>query len=337
MTIFSEPRDLAPAAELLQVPCFTAAVGHSGFRRYTAIVRQVAGLVRKERVDAVLSMPFGWHLFVALGSVLGGAGRIVAHVGNHPEPARMAKWRAFRAQVQLARPFTRALACCSDYVRRGIIKEFGVSPRETATVPNGVKLDQWQVASRRSDVHRRGTARIVMVGTLEPHKDQDTLIKAMPILNARLARSGRAAELMLIGDGPRRGELTHLLQAQGQSPPAVLIGTRRDIPEILAQANVFAFSTTPREGQGIALVEAMAAGVPIVASDVGACREVLADGLCGILVPPNDPGALAEGIATLLENPDTARCYVAAAKHRARALYSIESAARRYAELLEVV
>ena len=82
----------------------------------------------------------------------------------------------------------------------------------------------------------------------------------------------------------------------------VFWGPRSDVPELLGQMDVFAFSTTRDEGFGIALIEAMAAGLPVVASDVPACREVLDDGAAGILVPAGDPAPLAQAIGALLSS-----------------------------------
>jgi glycosyltransferase involved in cell wall biosynthesis len=75
-----------------------------------------------------------------------------------------------------------------------------------------------------------------------------------------------------------------------------LLGRRSDIGELLGQSNLFVLSTTPQEGLGSVLIEAMAAGLPIVATDVPACREVLANGRYGVLAPPKNPQALADAI-----------------------------------------
>jgi glycosyltransferase involved in cell wall biosynthesis len=78
----------------------------------------------------------------------------------------------------------------------------------------------------------------------------------------------------------------------------------------MADTDIFAFSVRPEEGLGIALIEAMASGPPIVASDVGACREALAGGECGLLVPPGDAVAMAEAIAVLADPARTAARYL---------------------------
>jgi glycosyltransferase involved in cell wall biosynthesis len=109
-----------------------------------------------------------------------------------------------------------------------------------------------------------------------------------------------------------------------------LLGSRRDIPELLSQLDLFVFAARPDEGFGIALAEAMAAGVPIVATDVGACREVLEGGRLGRLVAPQDPLALAEGIREVLADPETATQRARLARERALRDFSVESMAEAY-------
>ena len=94
------------------------------------------------------------------------------------------------------------------------------------------------------------------------------------------------------------------------------------------------FSARPDEGFGIALAEAMAAGVPIVATDVGACREVLEGGRCGLLVEPNSPQALADGIRQALADPELTRQRAVAARERALRDFSVAVMAQVYGEEL---
>ena len=104
----------------------------------------------------------------------------------------------------------------------------------------------------------------------------------------------------------------------------------RDIPKLLAELDLFVFSARPDEGFGIALAEAMAAGLPIVASNVGACREVLDSGRCGLLVEPQSPEALATGIRQVLSDPALALKYASAARERAMRHFSVEVMADAY-------
>ncbi len=137
-------------------------------------------------------------------------------------------------------------------------------------------------------------------------------------------------ELWLIGDGERRQALEALAAELGITEWVRFWGERTDVPALLGGMDVFAFSTTRDEGFGIVLAEAMAAGTPIVASDVEACREVLAAGEAGRLVRPQDPDALAVGLSELLTRPDLARALADCAFARAREHLGAKACAERY-------
>ena len=117
-----------------------------------------------------------------------------------------------------------------------------------------------------------------MVARLDQIKDQETLLKAY-------AKIQKKCNLILVGDGDNRLYLEGIASKLGLDIKKIFIGSKLDIPRFLAYADIFAFSTTLSEGFGIALIEAMAAKLPIIASDVPACREVLDNGKAGILIP----------------------------------------------------
>jgi glycosyltransferase involved in cell wall biosynthesis len=171
---------------------------------------------------------------------------------------------------------------------------------------------------------------IGMVARLDAIKDHETLLGAYRLLHRQIPDS----ELWIIGDGALRGSLEERAIQYGIAASTRFFGNRTDIPELLGQMDVYAFSTTRDEGFGIALIEAMAAGVPVVATDVPACREVLAGGEAGVLVPPADPKSLADAIIDMLQNEVRRSDIVQAAYARVRREYSIEECAGRWEELL---
>ena len=141
---------------------------------------------------------------------------------------------------------------------------------------------------------------IGMVGRLEAHKDQKSLINAINILNKRNIN----ANLVLIGNGNLYPILKKITKKLRLTKQVQFLGARNNVEKLLNEFDIFVFSTTKDEGFGIAMVEAMGKGLPIIASDVGACKEILQDGKYGTLVTPNSDIAIANGIEKILFNID---------------------------------
>jgi glycosyltransferase involved in cell wall biosynthesis len=192
-------------------------------------------------------------------------------------------------------------------------------------------------AARAAAARARRTNRdafvVGMVARYEVHKDQPTLIRAAKLL----LEQGRPIEVWLIGDGSRRAEYERMIAELGLTGLVQLLGVRRDVPELLGQLDAFAFATKPDEGQGVALVEAMAAGVPIVATDVGACCEVLDGGALGSLARTGDARSVADAIDDIRRNGAAWAARTERAQHKAAQAFSMESMAASYARCLRLV
>jgi len=139
---------------------------------------------------------------------------------------------------------------------------------------------------------------------------------------------------LFVGDGPLRGKLEGLVRELGLENRVRFLGSkdREEIPEILAITDIFVLPSLS-EGLPTAVIEAMAAGCPVVATAVGGTAEVVADGETGLLVPPRDPDALAEGMKILLQSRATRRKMGEAGAKRAREYFSIERMVREYEAL----
>ncbi len=324
-----QPTDLRPEFEALGTPLHTFELGR-GLARYSQLAWLSYRLCRRIRPRAVLSFPLGWHAFLAMGARAAGVQRVCAHVGNLPPVWTGNAFTKFKLLVQLGRPFTHRLLCCSEYIRVATVRDFAVTPRETRAIFNACDLERFTTLWPAAQAQRNQLARLGMVARLEVHKDQPSLIRAVGLLRDQ----GVAVELWLIGEGSHRPRLDALIAELGLQEHVRLLGSRRDIPELLSQLDLFVFSARPDEGFGIALAEAMAAGVPIVATDVGACREVLNGGRCGWLVEPGNPAALAKGVRQVLADPEAARQRATAARERALREFSVAAMARAYGQEL---
>jgi len=322
-----DPDDLRPEFVALGIPIHGFSLG-TGLGRYPRLAWLSYQLCRQRRPQALLSFPLGWHALLAIGARAAGVKRVCAHVGNLPPVWTGQAFAKFKALVQLGRPFTSRLLCCSDYIRTATIRDFGLNPQETATVYNACDLERFS-SQHRAPSHQ-GLPRIGMVARLEVHKDQPTLIRAVALLRDQ----GLRCTVWLVGEGSHRPQLEALIKTLDLVDQVKLLGMRRDIPELLGQLDLFVFAAKPDEGFGIALAEAMAAGVPIVATDVGACREVLDGGRCGLLVEPGSPEALAAGIQAVLAEPTAARNSAEAARERALREFSVAAMAEAYGEEL---
>jgi len=151
---------------------------------------------------------------------------------------------------------------------------------------------------------------------------------------ARLADRHPSLHVAIAGRGDLEDDLAARARAQGLADRIHLLGLRSDISAILAAADIFVLPSLS-EGLPLAVLEAMFAGCPIVASDVGEIATVLEDGRAGVLVEPANPAALAEAIDALLNDPKRAKNLGTRAAFRAVAEYDISRMVRRYAALYQ--
>ena len=303
---------------------------YTGARRLSFMIR-FTQLCRRVRPDVVFCYAFGVHALIGLSARLGGVKRAIVTVQN-PSPRERRMRRKTYWLAQLARPSCTGEVAASHYVANDIRDAYGLPHSRMRVIQNGCDVQdihQRAEKARQDRVPSNGPV-IGMVGRLDPIKDQATLIRA----TAFLRRVHPTIRLKLIGDGPERRNLEQLVSHLHLDGTVEFTGSRLDIPEQLAGLDVFAFSTTSAEGFGIAMIEALAAGVAVVATDVGSCREVLAGGRAGELVPPGDAEALAGGIARFLNDPALRTKFAEEGHHHALEHYDIRKTTRAYEHLL---
>lgn len=171
---------------------------------------------------------------------------------------------------------------------------------------------------------------ILQVARLDSLKDHVTAVRTM----ARLVQRRREARLFLVGEGPMRPVIEGLIARHGLGHSVRLLGLRRDVPRLLSAADLFLL-TSISEGIPLTLIEAMAAGLPVVATGVSGVPEVVEDGVPGALAPAGDGAALAEKIGELIEQPYLGEQMGRRGRDRAVALFSQEQMHGRYAQLYQ--
>jgi phosphatidyl-myo-inositol alpha-mannosyltransferase len=258
---------------------------------------------RRLRADLEAARPDVIHVHEPLVPLVGIA---AARCRLAPVVATFHAWSDRDRAYRLARPVGRRLV-------RGIDDLLAVSeaaagyhagalglPREAFTiVPNGVDVARFSGVDPLPELHDPDRPTLLFVGRLEPRKGLETLVRAFGLLKP----DRPDLRLLVVGDGAERARCQELLPT-AQRADVVFLGrvANEELPGIYAAADVYVSPALGGESFGIVLLEAMAAGTPVVASDIPGYRSVVTDGEDGRLVPPRDPATLAEAIGTYLDD-----------------------------------
>ncbi|HEV8441288.1 MAG TPA: glycosyltransferase family 4 protein [Methylomirabilota bacterium] len=185
-----------------------------------------------------------------------------------------------------------------EAIRRMVVAA-GVAPPRVVAIPAGVDLDGFPFRVRSDgDAESIGMSSPVIgsVAMFRGSKGHDHLIEAFRLIRATHPR----ATLLLVGDGIRRGWVEGLAREAGLERAVVFTGFRSDVAALLSVMDCFVLASTRTEGIPQSLLQAFAAGVPVVASEVGGVPEVVVDGVTGVLVKPESPTELSRGIEAVL-------------------------------------
>jgi glycosyltransferase involved in cell wall biosynthesis len=234
------------------------------------------------------------------------------------------KWGRFGRSIGRRCQTADAFVAISPAVR-GELVEGGYDPSKIHDLPNGVPLPEipWKPSGDSSSL------RAAFVGRLAVEKGLGALVDAWPIV----LRDRPEAKLTLIGEGPERPALEGQIGRLGLARSVILMGSSPDPSAILHQSDLFVLPSR-EEGMSIALLEAMALGIPSVASNIPGNRALISEGIQGRLAPPDDPPALAKALLDLRADPD-APMMAKAARARVVEHYSIAAVARRHLELFD--
>ncbi|HLZ34215.1 MAG TPA: glycosyltransferase [Nitrospira sp.] len=268
------------------------------------ILFRLREVFQAERPDVVQSFLFWANLAARLART---AHRKLLVISSYHDEVVQEGWFE-RFVDRLTMGWTEKIVCCSQAVRRSVELRIGGAEGQFAVIPFGVEIGRYagQTPALRDQLDLREGA--PLIGTVcrlvEPKKGLRVLLEAM----AQLVRGGirPSCQLVIVGEGPAEQELRSLCQSLGIVSRVVFAGVRRDIPRLLPLFDVFVLPSL-YEGFGIAILEAMAAGRPVVATTVGGIPEFVRQGETGILVKPGDAASLANAISSLLQHPEQAR------------------------------
>ena len=281
-------------------------------------VWNLSRLFRDAGCDVVHTHMFWSNLYGSLAARLAGVPVVITSEHGRNEWKR--KWHKW-LEVNIISRYADTRLCVSQDILQRRRDADGVPENLLKLVPNGTVVPT--VVG-----HERQMTVIGSVGRLVDAKDYPTLVKAISVL----ARRGTDTRLEIVGEGTERGEIEATIGREGVDSNVTLAGSQTNVSDWLTRWGIFV-SSSVREGQPVALLEAMAVGLPSVVTAVGGVPDTLADGVEGIVVPPENPEALADGIQRLLDSAELRSAYGRAARERVIRDFSIDSLASTCREI----
>ena len=297
------------------------------------VARRLAGAVRERRIEVLHAHQYTPFFYAALARVLTGMSPrlILTEHGRHdPDPIRPLRRAANRLVLDRLADAVTAVSAFSGGRLRDVD---GFAGKRIAVIENGIDVSRYAAVPDRTALRRRlgfspERRYVAHVARCHPVKDQTTLIDAF----REVAAARADVDLLLAGDGPLRPDLEAQARQLGIADRVRFLGVRRDVPDLLRAADVFVL-TSRSEAASLTLLEAMAARLPVVVTNVGGNPEMVRDGKEGILVPRSDPRAVAQALLRLLDDPVEATRLGHAGAARVCTDYRIERTVDRYFQL----
>ncbi len=289
------------------------------------VLRQLTALIRQHKIDIIHTHNPSPHFYGAIAGFLTRRPIIhTKHGRNYPTEKKKVLLNRISSLLTdtVVAVSKDAAAVCLDIEK--------IPASKVTTILNGSDTTLFSPAQKVTD--RNKSVRIGIVARLSSEKDHATLLHSAKILAGQTDRF----QLAIIGGGSLQNSLEQLKDELGLAGYVSFLGMRHDIPELLRNLDIFVLSSTT-EGISLTLLEAMASGLPIVATDVGGNPEVVVDGVTGYLVPPRDPAKMAEMLLKLVKDQQLRQQMGDKGRERVIQQFSITETARQYEDLYQTV
>lgn len=318
VTCIRERGELAGEVEALGIPLFLQPVKR---RLSPRGLWDLAQLFKREKIDIVHTHMYRANTSATVAARLAGVPVVITHVHS------MNTWDTPRQlwMDRMLHPWRDRVLAVSEAVRQNYLQHTGVAPQKVITLYNGIDLKEYEIDAAQARAKRKelGLAPehrvVVVVARLVEAKALHFMLEAA----AQVVSALSSVRFLMVGDGPLEGKLKAQTRQLGLDSHVIFIGQRHDVPAIYAASQAAALSSV-REGFANVVVEAMAAGLPVVATDVGGNREAVVDGHNGFIVPPRQPQAHAAALIKLLSDPLLAGEMGQKGRRRAQEYFSLE-------------
>lgn len=299
-----------------------------GARHWTSlgVLWRLVRELRRFRPEIVQTFLFHANLAGRVAARLAGVRHVVSGIRVAERRSRLPLWLD-----RWTNGMVRFNVCVSQAVAEFSVSVAGLPADKIAVIPNGVDVAKFETAPA-ADLASLGIpagSRVLLtIGRLDPQKGLRDLIAAAAIVAPKFPD----VHFLLVGEGPERDELERLIRERRLGGQVHLAGWRGDVPNVLAAGHALVLSSL-WEGMPNVVLEAMAAGLPVVATRVEGISELVIEERTGLLVPPHAPEELAAAIEKLLADATTARAMGQAGRDRARAEFSWDKMVARYEDV----
>jgi glycosyltransferase involved in cell wall biosynthesis len=321
---------LGPLGEVLakETPAFTGLLAH----KYDfAVLGRLVRLMRRRRIDAVVTVGTGGDkmFWGRLAGWLAGV-RVVCsalHSTGLPDHVELPN--------RLLAPITDAFIAVARSHGRYLADREGCPADKIRVIPNGVDTERFRPRQADRMLRRElgvpvGAPLVGIVAALRPEKNHALFLRAGQLVRRQVPD----AHFLIVGDGPQREVVERLVRAQGLSDAVRLVGTRHDVPALLALLDVFVL-TSHMEANPVSILEALACERPVVATAVGSVPETVLEGTTGCLVEPGNAQAIADRTVALIRNPRWAAALGQAGRRHVVAHWSLKRMVEGYEQLIE--
>lgn len=313
-----------------EIPAFSGLLAHKyDFR----VLRRLTNLLRARRIDAVITVGTGgdkmfWGRLAAWRAGVPVVASALHSTGmpDHVEwPNRLLAFR------------TDAFIAVAESHAEYLATREGCPPDKVRVIYNGVDVTRFRPLTPNESLRKRlrlppGAPVATIVAALRPEKNHELLLRAA----ARVCAARNDAHFLVVGDGPRRPELEAQAHSLGITQSVHFLGTRSDVPELLALSDLFVLSSH-MEANPVSILEAMACAKPVVAPRVGSIPETVREGINGTLVAAGDDVQLADRVLNLMQDPVRALQWGLAGRELVSKHWSLEQMVKGYEDLVSSI
>jgi sugar transferase (PEP-CTERM/EpsH1 system associated) len=296
-----------------------------------SLIRKLIKILKDRQIDIIHAHQYTPYFYAATAAILSARPKVIFTEHGRHQPDRIRPKRAI--YNQFLNLFSDRITGVSNFSKDSLVKYEKLPARKIKVIYNGISLEEFKISLDREAKRKelgidQDEVVMGMVGRFDPIKNQLMLLRAF----SEVLKHISGTKLLLIGDGPLKEKCKKFASELGIGDRVVFLGWRRDVLELLRTLDIFVLSSLT-EATSLTLLEAMAAGLPVIATDAGGNPEIIMNDRTGILISLGNYREFAKAMVSLIEDPEKRKRMGEAGIRRIKALFSIDRMLKEYEDL----